>query len=59
MKLIGTYYSPFARRIGVALISRGLPFEHEPLNAYRQFDGAQSYNPIPRCRRWCWRMAKS
>jgi len=48
MKLIGTYFSPYVRRIAVALISRGLKFEHEPINAYRQFDAARQYNPIAR-----------
>lgn len=46
MKLIGTYLSPYARRVGAALISRGLPFEHEPVNGYREFEAASRYNPV-------------
>jgi glutathione S-transferase len=46
MKLIGTYLSPYARRVAAALISRGLPFEHEPVNGYREFDIASRYNPV-------------
>jgi len=46
MKLIGTYLSPYARRVGAALISRGLPFDHEPVNGYREFEAARRYNPV-------------
>lgn len=46
MKLIGTYLSPYARRVAAALISRGLTFEHEPVNGYRQFESASRYNPV-------------
>lgn len=46
MKLIGTYLSPYARRVAAALISRGLPFEHEPVNGYREFEIASRYNPL-------------
>jgi glutathione S-transferase len=46
MKLIGTYLSPYARRVAAALISRGLPFEHEPVNGYREFEIASRYNPV-------------
>lgn len=46
MKLIGTYLSPYARRVAAALISRGLPFEHEPVNGYREFETASRYNPV-------------
>jgi glutathione S-transferase len=46
MKLIGTYLSPYARRVAAALISRGLPFEHEAVNGYREFEIASRYNPV-------------
>jgi glutathione S-transferase len=46
MKLIGTYLSPYARRVAAALISRGLPFDHEPVNGYREFEAASRYNPV-------------
>jgi glutathione S-transferase len=46
MRLIGTYLSPYARRVAAALISRGLPFEHEPVNGYREFEVASRYNPV-------------
>jgi len=46
MKLIGTYLSPYARRVAAALISRGMPFEHEAVNGYREFEIASRYNPV-------------
>jgi glutathione S-transferase len=46
MKLIGTYLSPYARRVAAALISRGLPFEHEAVNGYQEFEIASRYNPV-------------
>jgi len=46
MKLVGTYLSPYARRVAAALISRGLTFEHEPVNGYQQFEIASRYNPV-------------
>jgi glutathione S-transferase len=46
MKLIGTYRSPYARRVAAALVSRGLAFEHEAVNGYKQFEIASRYNPV-------------
>jgi glutathione S-transferase len=46
MKLIGTYLSPYARRVAAALISRKLPFDHEPVNGYQEFEAASRYNPV-------------
>jgi glutathione S-transferase len=46
MKLIGTYRSPYVRRVAAALISRGLDFEHEDVNGYLQFEIASRYNPV-------------
>lgn len=46
MKLIGTYYSPFARRVAVALISRGIAFEHDDLNGYADPLRARALNPV-------------
>jgi glutathione S-transferase len=46
MKLIGTYLSPYSRRVAAALISRSLFFEHEPVNGYREFEAASRYNPV-------------
>ncbi len=46
MKLIGVYLSPYVRRVAAALISRGLPYEHEPVNGYREYETASRYNPV-------------
>ena len=46
MKLVGIYLSPYVRRVAAAMISRGLPYEHEPVNGYREFEVASRYNPV-------------
>ena len=46
MKLVGVYISPYVRRVAAAMISRGLPYEHEPVNGYREFEAASRYNPV-------------
>jgi glutathione S-transferase len=46
MKLIGTYFSPFTRRVGAALIVLDLPFRHEPLNGYTDPARADALNPV-------------
>jgi glutathione S-transferase len=46
MKLIGTYVSPYARRVAAALIACGIPYEHEDLNGYAQPARARELNPV-------------
>jgi glutathione S-transferase len=46
MKLVGIYLSPYVRRVAAAMISRGLPYEHEPVNGYCEFEVASRYNPV-------------
>ena len=46
MKLIGTYHSPFARRVAAALVSRAIAYEHDDLNGYRDPDRALALNPV-------------
>jgi glutathione S-transferase len=46
MKLIGTYVSPYARRVAAALVSRGLSYEHEDLNGYANPVRARELNPV-------------
>jgi glutathione S-transferase len=48
MKLVGVYLSPYVRRVAAAMISRGLPYEHVPVNGYREFEVASRYNPVAR-----------
>lgn len=46
MKLIGTYVSPFARRVAAALVSRSITYEHEDLNGYANPARARELNPV-------------
>src|SRR5215469_6427289 len=46
MKLFGTYLSPFTRRVAAALISRGIPYEHDDLNGYLDPARARALNPV-------------
>jgi glutathione S-transferase len=46
MLLIGTYLSPFARRVAAALVSRGVRFDHEDLNGYADPHRARALNPV-------------
>jgi len=46
MKLIGTYVSPYARRVAAALVSRGIEYEHEDLNGYANPGRARELNPV-------------
>jgi len=46
MKLIGVYLSLYVRRVAAALISRGLPYEHQPVNGYKEYEAASRYNPV-------------
>lgn len=46
LKLIGTYFSPFSRRVAAALIVLGLPYEHDDLNGYVDPARARQLNPV-------------
>jgi glutathione S-transferase len=46
MKLIGTYVSPYARRVAAALVSRSIEYEHEDLNGYANATRARELNPV-------------
>lgn len=46
MKLVGTYFSPFTRRVAAALIALGIPYEHDDLNGYTDPDLARQLNPV-------------
>ncbi|MGW1424560.1 glutathione S-transferase N-terminal domain-containing protein [Bradyrhizobium manausense] len=46
MKLIGTYVSPYARRVAAALVSRDIEYEHEDLNGYANPARARELNPV-------------
>lgn len=46
MKLIGMLDSPYVRRVAVSLQLLGLPFEHESVSVFRQFDAFARVNPV-------------
>ncbi|WP_400769562.1 glutathione S-transferase family protein [Methylosinus sporium] len=46
MRLIGMLDSPYVRRVAVSLNAFGLPFVHEPLSVFRDFDAFAGVNPI-------------
>ena len=48
MILIGQYDSPFVRRVGIALMLYGLPFEHRPWSVFGDDDKIRPYNPLVR-----------
>lgn len=48
MRLIGTYASPFVRRVGVTLHLYGIPFDHAPLQTGPDRDSITALNPLGR-----------
>jgi glutathione S-transferase len=45
MLLIGQFISPFVRRVGVALSTYALPFDHEPWSTFGDAPLIERYNP--------------
>jgi glutathione S-transferase len=45
MRLIGMLDSPYVRRVAVSLKLMGLPFVHEPLSVFRDYDRFAAINP--------------
>jgi glutathione S-transferase len=48
MRLIGQYDSPFVRRVAVALVWYGVPFEHWPWSVWADAERLAEYNPLRR-----------
>jgi glutathione S-transferase len=48
MMLIGQYDSPFVRRVGIALTTYGLAFEHQPWSTFGDADKIAKFNPLRR-----------
>ena len=44
MMLIGQYDSPFVRRVGIALTTYGMVFEHRPWSVFGDADKIAAYN---------------
>ena len=52
MQLIGMLDSPYVRRVAVALIAAGVPFEHRPISLFRHIDAFSKINPLLKARHW-------
>lgn len=46
MQLIGMLDSPYVRRVAISLQYLGVPFEHNPLSVFRNFDQFSAINPV-------------
>jgi glutathione S-transferase len=46
MQLIGMLDSPYVRRVAIALMRLGLPFEHRPISLFRHIDEFSAINPL-------------
>ena len=46
MKLIGSYTSPFVRKISVILLEKAIPFEFVNEFPYHETNGVAHYNPL-------------
>lgn len=52
MKLIGSYTSPFVRKISILLLEKGIEFEFVNEQPYNAENGVAQYNPLGKVRRW-------
>ncbi len=48
MKLIGTYRSPYVRRVAVSLNLMGMAYEHDPVHVFDNQDAVRPHNPLVR-----------
>lgn len=46
MRLIGMMDSPYVRRVAVSLKLMELPFEHDQISVFRQYDAFAAINPV-------------
>jgi glutathione S-transferase len=46
LQLIGMLDSPYVRRVAIALLRLGAPFEHRPLSLFRNIDAFRAINPM-------------
>jgi glutathione S-transferase len=45
-QLIGMLDSPYVRRVAIAFLRLGVPFEHRPLSLFRHIDEFRAINPL-------------
>jgi len=46
MRLIGMLDSPYTRRVAISLKFLNVPFEHEPVSVFSQYDSFAATNPV-------------
>jgi glutathione S-transferase len=46
LQLIGMLDSPYVRRVAIALLRLGLPFEHRPISLFRQIEEFRAISPL-------------
>jgi glutathione S-transferase len=46
LQLIGMLDSPYVRRVAIAFLRLGLPFEHRPLSLFRHIDAFRKISPM-------------
>ena len=46
MLLVGMLDSPYVRRVAIAFLRLGVPFEHKPLSLFRHIDEFSAINPL-------------
>ena len=46
MQLVGMLDSPYVRRVAIALMRLGLPFEHRPISLFRHIDEFKAVSPL-------------
>ncbi|MGR4862402.1 glutathione S-transferase family protein [Caulobacter sp. LARHSG274] len=46
MRLIGMLDSPYVRRVAISLKLMDLPFDHEPVSVFRDYDAFAAINPV-------------
>ena len=46
MQLIGMLDSPYVRRVAISMKLMGIPFEHQSVSVFRNFDRFREINPV-------------
>ncbi|MCA6224144.1 MAG: glutathione S-transferase family protein, partial [Phenylobacterium sp.] len=46
MELVGPWFSPFTRRVGITLNLLGIDFRHNALHAFEEKERVKSFNPM-------------